>query len=125
MEDVKLAPRRRPHPARDSWHEFDGVDWRRFDELELPPVLDAALEAFVEHGYHGATVRDIANRLGATIPAIYYRYENKQDLLFTLLKGFLVEVQQRSKAAVEAAGDDPAVQLENLVTMLTLSAINR
>jgi AcrR family transcriptional regulator len=119
------VPRRKSDPTPDAWVDIDHVDWRRFDELELPPVLSAALEAFVEHGYHGATIRDISKRLGATIPTIYYRYENKQDLLFTLMRGFTWEVLVRSRAAVRAAGDDPVAQLENLVTMLTLFAIKR
>ncbi len=32
-------------------------DWRHFADLDLDPVLAAAVEVFTETGYHGATMR--------------------------------------------------------------------
>ena len=63
----------------------DGEDWREFRPLDLDPVLEAALEAFVEVGYHGATVRDIARRCGLSVPGMYHHYLTKQQMLVTLL----------------------------------------
>jgi len=33
-------------------------------------ILDAALAAFYEHGYHGTTTRDLARRSGLSVPEI-------------------------------------------------------
>lgn len=98
----------------------DVDDWRVYRPLQLPPVLGHALEAFAEQGYHGTSVRDIAKRLGRTVPAIYYHYESKQALLATLLEGSIAEVLQRCRLAVREAGDDPAARLTNLVQCITL-----
>lgn len=47
-------------------------------------ILDIALELFVEQGYDGTSLRDIAERLGTTKAAIYYHFERKQDILLEL-----------------------------------------
>lgn len=44
-------------------------------------LLDAAASAFVEHGYDGAGVNDIARRAGVTTGAIYARWPRKNDLM--------------------------------------------
>ena len=62
-----------------------GGGWRTSPTPELSPILSASLDAFSEHGYHGTTVRDIAKRVGVTVPALYYHHENKEGLLFALL----------------------------------------
>ena len=94
--------------------------WRVYEPLQLPPVLHHSLEAFAEHGYHGTSVREIARRLGQTVPAIYYHYENKQALLVTLLQGSMQELLQRCELAVAEAGDDPVDQLSALGTCVLL-----
>ncbi len=44
-------------------------------------LLDAAASAFVEHGYEGAGVNDIARRAGVTSGAIYARWPRKNDMM--------------------------------------------
>lgn len=100
-------------------------DWREYDELTLPPVLQHSLDAMVEHGYHGTSVREIASRLGQTVPAIYYHYKNKQALLVALLQGSVEEVLLRCRLAVEEAGDDPVARLGNLVECFVLYITRR
>lgn len=58
------------------------VDGRRTDTRER--IHDVALEVFTEHGYERATMRQIADRLGITRPALYYHYKNKQDILASI-----------------------------------------
>lgn len=106
-------------------HSDRSGDWRVYEPLRLPPVLRHALEAFAEHGYHGTSVRDIAKRLGQTVPAIYYHYENKQALLVTLLQGSIGEVLERCQLAVLEAGHDPVTRLRFLVRCVTLYIANR
>jgi hypothetical protein len=48
----------------------DGT-WRETGPLELAPILQAALDALYENGFHGTPVRDIARRVGDTLPALY------------------------------------------------------
>lgn len=44
-------------------------------------LLDAAAAAFVEHGYEGAGINDIARRAGVTSGAIYARWPGKNDMM--------------------------------------------
>jgi AcrR family transcriptional regulator len=94
-------------------------------ETDLPPVLSHARDAFVKNGYHGTTVRDIARRLGQTVPAIYYHYENKQSLLVALLSKVIDELLERCALAEAEAPDDPAQRLSSLVRCIVLYTANR
>jgi AcrR family transcriptional regulator len=104
---------------------IDGVElppgaWRNYEPLQLPPVLRHSLEAFAAQGYHGTSVREIAKRLGQTVPAIYYHYENKQALLVTLLQGSMEEVLQRCQLAVAESTDGPVGRFTALVGCVVL-----
>ncbi|MTV26383.1 TetR/AcrR family transcriptional regulator [Nitriliruptoraceae bacterium ZYF776] len=101
------------------------ADWRRYEPLQLHPILRHSLTAFDEHGYHGTTVRDIAKRLGQTVPAIYYHFENKQALLITLLMRSMEDVLHRCELAAAEAGDDPVARLELLIDCVTRYVAHR
>ncbi len=49
-------------------------------------ILDAALEVFSERGFDGATVRQIAAKVGVSDPALYAHFKSKQEIFETLLK---------------------------------------
>ncbi|MEO6954961.1 MAG: TetR/AcrR family transcriptional regulator [Polyangia bacterium] len=57
-----------------------------------PPVdararlLDAAVEAFSKHGFHGTTTRAISTGAGMSPAAMYVHYASKQQLLFDIVK---------------------------------------
>lgn len=101
------------------------TDWRAYEPVRLPPILAASLDAFDEHGYHGTTVRDIARRVGVTVPALYYHYQNKQALLVELLLGSMNAVLGRCRSAVEEAGPDPVERFSALVECIVLYMANR
>lgn len=74
-------------------------DWRAFPPLELDSVLSAAIDAFVETGYHGSTMRDLAARAGMSVPGIYHHYPDKQALLVAILDLTMAELHWRVGAA--------------------------
>jgi AcrR family transcriptional regulator len=94
--------------------------WYRFGSLDLSPILDAALSAFTERGYHGASVRDIAARVGVTVPTLYYHHGNKQGLLVALLERSLQDLTRRMDQAARSSPDDPVEQLAALVACTVL-----
>ena len=55
------------------------VDGRRTDTRHR--IHAVALEVFIERGWEGATLREIADRLGITRPALYYHFKSKEDIL--------------------------------------------
>ncbi len=48
-------------------------------------ILDAALSAFVEFGYHGALMDTIAERAEVTKPILYRHFSSKLDLLLAII----------------------------------------
>ena len=55
------------------------ADKERFDEAELR-ILDAAFDAFVQHGTAGARMQDIADRAGVNKAMLHYYFGSKQRL---------------------------------------------
>jgi AcrR family transcriptional regulator len=90
---------------------------RAGEPVALTPILSAALDAFNEHGYSGATVRDIARRVGVTVPALYYHHENKEALLYSLLDASISRLAVLCREADEA-DPDPGHRFEGLVDCL-------
>jgi AcrR family transcriptional regulator len=70
-------------------------------------LLDAAARVFAERGYRGASVEAIAAEAGVTKGALYWNFENKEDLFFSLLEE---RVDRRVRLLVEqtetVAGED-------------------
>lgn len=101
------------------------ADWRRTDQLELTPILSAALDSFHERGYHGTSVREVARRAGVTVPVLYYYHENKEGLLTALLELSTGNVLARARAADIDGGADPVRRLANVVEAIVLRMTSR
>lgn len=43
-------------------------------------ILDAGLELFAEKGFEAASIREIADKAGVTVPNIYYYFKDKEGL---------------------------------------------
>ena len=95
-------------------------EWRRYEELKLDPVLRAAVAAFVETGYHGATVRKIAQLAGLSVPGMYHHFATKQDMLVGILDLTMDDLLQRSHRAKAEAGGDSVRAFCLLVECLVL-----
>lgn len=93
-------------------------DWREFGPAPLPPVLTAALRVFARHGYHGASIRMIAEEAGLSVPGLYHHYRSKQALLAAVVDASMSEMLTHTGAAVADAGDCPATRFDNVVECL-------
>ncbi|SHN01917.1 helix-turn-helix domain-containing protein [Cryptosporangium aurantiacum] len=102
----------------------DTGTWRDFPPLDLPAPLAGALSAFVELGYHGATIRDIAQRAQLSVPGLYHHWPTKQHLLVALLDRTMDELLTRAEAA-RAEGDGPVERFGLLVECLALFHTHR
>ena len=56
-------------------------------------LLDAAAELFARHGFHGTSVRDIAERAGANVAAGHYHYGSKEGLYLEVLRAQFAQVR--------------------------------
>src|SRR3954471_25015576 len=67
-------------PDNDRYH--DPVSALPATPTSRDRLLAAAVDVFVEQGYEGARVQDIARAAGLTTGAIYANFRGKGDLLF-------------------------------------------
>ncbi len=75
-------------------------------------LLAAAVEVFVEQGYEGARLQDIARAAGLTTGAVYANFRGKDELLFAAI-GARAGVEVDALLA-EALGREPRAFLELL-----------
>lgn len=96
--------------------------WRHYDAppVQLHPLLVAALDLFLEFGYHGTSVRAIAARANMTVPGLYYQFSSKQDLLAELLTVSNQQLASRSQAALDAAESTPRARFSTLIRCFIL-----
>lgn len=73
----------------------------------LAALLDAAVEEFTDHGYHGATVARVAQRAGTSHGTFYLYFEGKDDLLLAVYDELAVEADAvfASMPAIEPGAD--------------------
>lgn len=73
-------------------------------------ILAAALELFLEQGVRETSLRQIAERLGITKPALYYHFDSRLDLVRSMLQP-LVEDIDRALSDDELGGATDARSL--------------
>lgn len=86
--------------------------WQRRREARPGELLEQALICFSERGVEETTLDEIARRAGVTKGTIYHYYASKDDLFEHLIDDLAVPALDALGAAAEAAGADPAAQLE-------------
>lgn len=77
-------------------------------------ILDAARRLFVERGYAGTSIRDIAEDLRMTKGSLYYHFSSKEELLNALMTPLVAE-QDGFVTDLRAAGTMTAGLLARLV----------
>jgi AcrR family transcriptional regulator len=77
-------------------------------------ILDVALDLFVNQGYDGTSLREIAERLGVTKAALYYHFEAKEDILMALH----MRLHEFGKGALSAMADGERITLERWGVLL-------
>lgn len=98
--------------------------WREYAPLHLDAALAGALSSFLEFGYHGATMRTIAERAHLSVPGLYHYYPGKQDMLVALLDLTMADLRARTDAALGEAAD-PVGRFTHLVECLALFHTHR
>ena len=102
--------------ARRPWKSFR-VRQRDVDAKRVA-VLETAAHLFLERGYSRTSMRELAAMLKITKPALYYYFQNKEEIL--------VECYRAGIASIEGLLDDAALHdgtgLEKLQTYLRVYA---
>lgn len=78
-------------------------------------ILHAGLKLFSEYGFHGASIRDIAEAAGINSATLYAHYPSKEHILAELVRLGHEELHSRLQRALVDAGGGPSAQLAALV----------
>jgi AcrR family transcriptional regulator len=83
-------------------------------------LLDAAREAFVRDGFHGASLDVVADAAGLTKGAVYSRFESKADLFLALLEERISErvAQVESVVGTGSTEDDVAAVTRQYLSIM-------
>ena len=55
-------------------------------------IIEKAKSLFIEHGYRGLSMREIAEKVGVSKPALYYHFKDKEELFCAVLNNGLEEI---------------------------------
>lgn len=75
------------------------------DERRLQ-LLSSALEVFVNHGYHGAAMDEIADTAKVSKPVLYQHFPSKRDLYLALLDAHLESLTSMLVVALNSTTDN-------------------
>ncbi|WP_213573425.1 TetR/AcrR family transcriptional regulator [Rhodococcus sp. USK13] len=83
-------------------------------ETSRARLLEAAVTAFAEKGFHGTTTRDIASAAGMSPAALYVHHKSKEELLYLISKEGHDDTLRLIRGAI-AATDNPVDALRRVV----------
>ncbi|MBC5638638.1 forespore capture DNA-binding protein RefZ [Ornithinibacillus sp. BX22] len=79
-------------------------------------VVEAASSLFYQKGFHGTSVRDIAEKASVNVSSISYYFKGKQGLLEYAVSRYYEEYLAIIEATLEESGDDtPNEKLKKLI----------
>src|ERR1700712_4339845 len=78
---------------------------RKPREERWAELIEVATQVFYEKGYDGASLQDIADRLGMLKGSLYYYIQSKEDLLFDVISAVHKEGLEVIRSRAESAGD--------------------
>lgn len=82
---------------------------RLHPELRKRQILEEAVHLFFEVGYEGASLRDLASRVGINKATIYHYFESKEEILFHIVSRVGRELLEGVRQA--ASGDSPPLEV--------------
>jgi TetR/AcrR family transcriptional regulator, regulator of cefoperazone and chloramphenicol sensitivity len=71
-------------------------------------ILESAVRHFAEHGYEGASLREILRDAGANVAAAHYHFGSKEAVYREAVSGYLSRLSEQRRAALLAIEAEPA-----------------
>lgn len=78
-------------------------------------ILNAASQLFIDRGFGGTNMREIAQSLGVTRTALYYYFPNKEAILERLAEDIIFTARRQTATVTARSGLDPARALRAIV----------
>lgn len=86
-------------------------------------ILQAALELFVQNGYHGTSINDITKKVGLTKGALYAHFQNKGELLIKIIHEFKIEYIEKMIKTVNSHVGNAIEKLNCAITFSSRFAL--
>jgi AcrR family transcriptional regulator len=67
-------------------------------------IVDAAVQLFIDKGFHKTTTREMAKAAGFSIGTLYEYVASKEDVLYLVCQAIHLEMEQRLKERLKFAG---------------------
>lgn len=95
-----------------------GPKFRRRAEARPDEVLDAALALFIEKGFAGTRVEDVAKRAGLSKGAVYLYFPSKEALIEGLIRRAVLPVADTALEALTSYEGDPRIVISAVLKMV-------
>jgi AcrR family transcriptional regulator len=120
---------RTPYDAGVERGEDAGAEARSARRARRPPdtdvatrdvIIGAAIQAMFENGYHGTSVRQIADRAGMSVANVYYYFPSKHDLLFRFMDDSAQSLLAQLEDMLLRTPPDPQLRLAAAVRLFVV-----
>jgi len=105
------------------FHIFLVVNYLKREKPKYKQIIDAAIIAIAENGYHHAQVSKIAKQAGVADGTIYLYFKNKEDILISVFQekmGLFVESLQEIIQLGASSTDKLSQMIENHFKVLAI-----
>ena len=75
-------------------------------------LMDIAIDCFARYGFQATSIDRIAKAAGVTKGALYYHFQNKDDLLFAAVTNRVGQFERRVAADLAEVADAPTALYE-------------
>ena len=82
-------------------------------------ILDAAKLLFMQEGFRGISMRQIAEAVGVTKAALYYHFKDKEELFVAIVEEYLLAMSTMIDEVTNAGGDTRTQVAELVRRILT------
>ncbi len=78
-------------------------------------IRQAALAAFVKHGFHGTSIREISAHANVSVALIYYHFTSKDDILRSIMLRVHADAFDGLRAIKESSSGDARTELSDMI----------
>ncbi|MFC4526657.1 TetR family transcriptional regulator [Dyella halodurans] len=86
-------------------------------------ILGAAEELFAQHGFEGASLRQLTAAAGVNLAAVNYHFGSKDRLIEEVFRRRLDQLNGRRMAALQKIAGDPATTIEDVLEAFIAPAL--
>ncbi len=80
-------------------------------------IIEEATVLFFENGYDNTPIRELSKAAGLSVAGVYYFFKDKEEVLFSILKQSIIDLNDTIKAAI-CDEDDPQKNLRRIIENL-------